>query len=85
MRPSALAAATPADVRSRIIARSNSAKAPTICIIIRPAGVVVSMFSVTERNPAPALRMRSMMCSTSFSDRDNRSSFQTTTVSPLRR
>jgi hypothetical protein len=28
------------------MARSNSAKAPTICIIMRPAGVVVSMFSV---------------------------------------
>src|SRR3954465_6005614 len=40
MRPSALAAARPAEVRSRIMARSNSAKAPTICIIIRPAGVV---------------------------------------------
>ena len=48
-RPSALAAASPADVRSRIMARSNSAKAPTICIIIRPAGVVVSMCSVSER------------------------------------
>jgi hypothetical protein len=33
MRPSARAAARPADVRSRIMARSNSAKAPTICII----------------------------------------------------
>src|SRR5690242_9308592 len=40
MRPSARAAARPAEVRSRIMARSNSAKAPTICIIIRPAGVV---------------------------------------------
>ena len=85
MRPSALAAARPADVRSRIIARSNSAKAPTICIIIRPAGVVVSIFSVIERNPAPAFPIRSMMCSTSFKDRDSRSSFQTTTVSPSRR
>jgi hypothetical protein len=28
------------------IARSNSANAPTICIIIRPAGVVVSTASV---------------------------------------
>src|SRR4051794_2471746 len=85
MRPSARAAAKPADVRSRIIARSNSAKAPTICIIIRPAGVVVSMFSVIERKPAPALPMRSMMCSTSLSERDRRSSFQTTTVSPSRK
>jgi hypothetical protein len=37
------------------------------------------MFSVTERKPAPASAIRSMMCSTSFSDRDSRSSFQTTT------
>ena len=44
----ARAAARPAEVRSRIMARSNSAKAPTICIIIRPAGVVVSMLSVTS-------------------------------------
>lgn len=85
IRPSALAAASPADVRSQIIARSNSAKAPTICIIIRPAGVVVSMFSVTDRNPAPALPIRSMMCSTSFKERDRRSSFHTTTVSPSSR
>jgi hypothetical protein len=28
---------------------------PLICIIIRPAGVAVSMFSVMERKPAPAL------------------------------
>ena len=33
------------------MARSNSAKAPTICIIIRPAGVVVSIASVKLRNP----------------------------------
>lgn len=53
------------------MARSNSAKLPTICIIIRPAGVVVSMFSVSDRKPAPAWAMRSMMCSTSFSERDS--------------
>jgi hypothetical protein len=28
---------------------------PTTCIIMRPAGVVVSMFSVMERKPAPVL------------------------------
>ena len=55
MRPSARASASPADVRSRIMARSNSAKLPTICIIMRPAGMVVSMFSVSLRKPAPAL------------------------------
>ena len=62
--------------------RSNSAKAPVIWNISRPAGVVVSMFSVTDRNPAPALPIRSMMCSTSFKERDRRSSFHTTTVRP---
>jgi len=41
-------------VRSRTMARSNSAKDPSICIIIRPAGVVVSIASVSDRNPAPA-------------------------------
>ncbi len=30
------------------MARSNSAKEATNCIIMRPAGVVVSMFSVIE-------------------------------------
>ena len=83
-RPSARATVRPADVRSRIMARSNSAKVPTICIIIRPAGVVVSMLSVTDRKPAPASAIRSIMCSKSFSERDSRSSFQTTTVSPSR-
>lgn len=71
-------------MRSRIIARSNSAKAPTICIIIRPAGVVVSIASVSERKPAPAAAIRSIRCRTSFSERDSRSSFHTTTVSPGR-
>jgi hypothetical protein len=70
--------------RSAPVSWRVSAKAPTICIIMRPAGVVVSMFSVIERKPAPALAIRSMICSTSFSDRDRRSSFQTTTVSPSR-
>jgi hypothetical protein len=68
MRPSARAAARPAEVRSRIMARSNSAKAPTIYIIIRPAGVVVSICSVSERKPAPASPIFSMMCSRSFSE-----------------
>src|SRR3546814_6231156 len=56
IRPSARAWARPALVRSRIMARSNSAKLPTICIIIRPAAVVVSIASVSERKPAPASR-----------------------------
>jgi len=58
-RPSARAAARPAEVRSRIIARSNSANDATICIIMRPAGEVVSMFSVSDRKAAPAAAIRS--------------------------
>jgi hypothetical protein len=77
--------AKPAEVRSRIIARSNSANVLMICIIIRPAGVAVSMFvSVSERKLAPDCAIRSMMRSASISERDRRSSFQTTTVSPSR-
>jgi hypothetical protein len=34
-RPSARAIASPADIGSRIMAHSNSAKLPTICIITR--------------------------------------------------
>ena len=81
MRPSALANASPALVRSRSIARSNSAKLPTICIVMRPAGVVVSIASVSDWNPAPAASIRSIRCSKSFSDLVSRSSFHTTTVS----
>ena len=46
IRPFCLATSRPARVLSRVIARSNSANAPSICIIIRPAGVVVSIASV---------------------------------------
>jgi hypothetical protein len=35
------------------MARSNSANAPSICIIMRPAGPAVSTASVSERKPAP--------------------------------
>ena len=51
----------PARVRSRIISRSNSAKEPSICIIMRPAGPDVSIDSVSERNLAPMASMRSRM------------------------
>lgn len=49
-----------------------------IRIIIRPAGVDVSVFSVIERKAAPALPIRSMISSTSFSEYGRRSSFHTT-------
>jgi len=52
MRPYARAAAVPAEVRSRIVASSNSANEPIICIIMWPAGVVVSMFSVIDHSGA---------------------------------
>src|SRR5580704_4261410 len=52
IRPSFRAASRPVLVGSFSIARSNSAKAPTICIIMRPAGVVVSIASVKLRKPA---------------------------------
>src|ERR1017187_3263267 len=77
MRPSSRAASNPALVRSLSMARSNSANAPTICIIIRPAAVVVSMASVRLRNPAPESPSRSIMVSTSRRERESRSSFQT--------
>ncbi len=73
MRPSARARASPAEVRSWIMARSNSAKEPTICAIIRPAGLVVSIASVSDWKPASAASIRSMMSSTSFRERDSRS------------
>ena len=63
------ASANPALVRSRIIKRSNSANTPTICIIARPAELVVSRSSPKERNPAPHLSIRSMMLSRSRSER----------------
>ena len=53
LKPLARACSSPAIVRSRIIWRSNSAKQPTICIIIRPAGVVVSIASVRLLKSAP--------------------------------
>lgn len=69
--------AKPADLRSRIIARSNSAKQPTLCIIMGPAGVFVSILSVTERKPAPATTIRSMMQGAPLNDQGSRSSCPT--------
>jgi hypothetical protein len=58
-RPWARASASPARVRSRIISRSNSAKEPSICISMQPAGPDVSTDSVSDRNFAPAALTRS--------------------------
>ena len=76
LRPRLLAACRPALVRSRTMARSNSAKAPSICTSMRPAGPAVSTASVSERNPAPAASIRSRRWRRSLSERDSRSSFQ---------
>jgi hypothetical protein len=53
---------SPSLVLLRSIALSNSATAPNICIIIRPAAVVVSIASVNDRNPAPASSTFFKMC-----------------------
>jgi len=84
MRPCLRALSRPALVRSRSIARSNSAKAPSICIIIRPAGLVVSIASLKLLNPAFASAICSIIVRTSRSERESRSSFQTTSTSPFR-
>ena len=83
-RPSFRAASRPFFVRSRSMARSNSANEPTICIIIRPAGVDVSIDSVRLWKSAPAESIFSRVKRRSFSERERRSSFQTTSTSPLR-
>src|SRR3954453_271535 len=77
-RPRTAAAFRPARVRSRTMARSNSAKRPSICIRMRPAGPALSIASVSERKRAPTASTLSRMCSRSVSERDRRSSFHTT-------
>ena len=52
--------------------------------VTRPAAVVVSMASTRLRNPVPASPSRSMTVSPSRRERDSRSTFQTTSTSPLR-
>ena len=64
------------------MARSNSANAPSICIIMRPAGPAVSTASVSERKPAPGLFDLLQDVEEVFEERDSRSSFQTTTIRP---
>ena len=83
-RPGACAAASPASVRARITARSNSAKAPNTWKMSRPPLVVVSIAWVSDRNPTPRFSSgvtRSMRC---FKERPRRSRRQTTSVSPSR-
>jgi len=51
--PRLLAARCPATTRSRIILRSSSATAPSTVNTMRPAGVVVSIASVTDTKSMP--------------------------------
>lgn len=82
--PLALAASSPARVRSRIRSRSNWAKDPKMLNMRVPSGVLVSIASVSDRNCTP-LASKLLMSSTRFCrDRPSLSSFQTTTVSPSR-
>jgi hypothetical protein len=82
MRPCLRALSRPILVRSRSIARSNSANEPSICSIMRPAGFVVSIASLKLLNPAFAFAICSMIVKTSRSERESRSSFHTTSTSP---
>ena len=82
--PLALAASSPARVRSRIRSRSNWANDPKMLNMRVQPGVLVSIASVSERNCTP-LASKLLMSSTRFCrDRPSLSSFQTTTVSPSR-
>jgi len=83
-RPRARAAANPARVRSRINCRSNSANAPNRWNTNRPPAVVVSIASVTDRNPTPRSRSAVTVSIRCGRDRPNRSNRHTTNVSPGR-
>ena len=80
--PALPAAFRPAFVRSRIRARSNSATAPRICRVNRPCGLVVSIGSPSERNPAPRASSVSMISSRWARERASRSIRTTTRTSP---
>jgi hypothetical protein len=56
-----------------IVARSNSAKTPSICTIIRPAEVEVSNGSVAERKRTPAPSSRSRIWARPLTERESRS------------
>ena len=82
--PRPRAASSPALVRSRMRSRSNSARAAKTWKTSLPSLVVVSMLSWRLRNPIPRSRRAASVSTRWRSDRPRRSSFQTTTVSPLR-
>ena len=74
IRPLALAAARPAEVRSRIIARSNSANEATICIEMRVIEILVAgrRVSTSTMNradePSGALLVALALCNDRGSD-----------------
>ena len=80
-RPLALAAVSPAVVRSLIRFLSNSASAPKIWKISLPPLVVVSIFSVRLLNPIPRPSSMVIVPIKSLRERPNRSKRQTTNVS----
>ena len=82
IRPSARAAASPAQVRSTINSRSISARAPITWKKKRPIGVLVSILSVRLLKLMPRLR-KSSISETRFRIlRPSLSSFHTISVSP---
>ncbi len=83
--PLALAAANPALVRSRMMLRSNSAKAPKTWKIKFPPEVEVSMDSWILRKPTFLSFSSSTNSSRFRSDRPRRSNRQTARTSPSRR
>ena len=84
LRPRARAAANPALVRSRIRLCSNSASAPKMWKMSFPPVLVVSMLSVSERNPTDRSSSLWIISTRFFNERPRRSSLQTIRVSPWR-
>ena len=75
----------PARVRSRITARSNSARAPKRWKTSLPPGVVVSRCSRRLRKPRPVASSWPTVSIRCLKERPSRSSRQTISESPLRR
>ncbi len=70
-------------MRSRISARSNCAIAPNTWNTSTPPGVVVLMLSASDTSPMPPSSRSSAVVISFFSERASRSSFHTTSTSPL--
>lgn len=81
--PLALAATSPALVRSRIISLSNSANEAKILNVNLPVAVVVSMWSCRLTKLTPFSLNTATRSTRWRRERPRRSNFQTTTWSPL--